>query len=656
MDASGVPPLTPSERAFEVLLAQLTAGDTGAGAAPPTAAEPLARLDAASFVRELFSRRDRYLERGRFSGIEDRAEFRTKIVGVTFESRQDVVAGLRAGDPLTLRREPENPYDSAAIAVGVGVLALGYLRREIAERLAPVIDGGAGYEAAVLDVTGGGGKSVGVNVVVRRTSAPSPRPVAEPRRDGDVRRALLGDRTPHLAQRAVVARVDAGDSMLAVMGTGRGKSFCFQDVAGRRALERGEKTLVMYPLRALANDQHAALLRTLAPLGVRVFRANGAIDAEERRALAASLADGAWDLLLATPEFARFHRAEFMRACNRPSLVVIDEAHHVFDSRHRPSYGSLGAFVREIGAPQTLALTATAGEGAFAAILRDFGIRRWIVDPTVRANLRLVDARNAKDKLAYVRTIADAGTKAILYCNSRAEATKLAERLRETHGDVVAFYHAGVGAEERLRIEAFFRSGELRVVVATSAFGEGIDLPDVRDVILYHLNFNFTEFNQQAGRAGRDGADARIHLLYGESDRRINEFILARGAPSLDVLRELYRSLRRLATEDVLRLPYEEIARILDLDRVSGATVGAAVRIFEEGGLVTCGSDDEGAYVRFSSPVGKVDLTQTTRYAEGEAERDAFARFAALALDADAASLQQIVDRPIYPDGIPLEC
>jgi single-stranded-DNA-specific exonuclease len=87
----------------------------------------------------------------------------------------------------------------------------------------------------------------------------------------------------------------------------------------------------------------------------------------------------------------------------------------------------------------------------------------------------------------------------------------------------------------------------VRVVVATSAFGEGIDLPDVRDVVLYHLNFNFTEFNQMAGRAGRDGDPARIHLLYGEGDRRINDFIIAHGSPSLAVLRELYRGMRGLA-------------------------------------------------------------------------------------------------------------
>ena len=157
-----------------------------------------------------------------------------------------------------------------------------------------------------------------------------------------------------------------------------------------------------------------------------------------------------------------------------------------------------------------------------------------------------------------------------------------------------------------------------------------------------------------AGRAGRDGIDARIHLLYGEGDRRINDFIIAHGAPSLAVLRELYRGMRGLISGDVLRMSHEDIARTLDLQMVDGTTIGAAVRIFAEGGLVDAGTDDDGRFVRFLEVAGKVDLTQTTRYAECQAEREAFERFCGIALGADAATLEQIVNRPIYPDRVPL--
>jgi len=281
-------------------------------------------------------------------------------------------------------------------------------------------------------------------------------------------------------------------------------------------------------------------------------------------------------------------------------------------------------------------------------------IERWVIDPTVRDNLRVIDARGA-DKQRYLERELDGDGKAIVYCNSRSEATKLAERLRRRFGDNVGFYHAGVPARVRAQLEDLFRAGALRLVVATSAFGEGIDLPDVRDVVLYHLNFALTEFNQQAGRAGRDGLPARIHLLYGEADRRINDFIIAQSAPSIATLRELYRGMRALASADTLRMTHEDVARTLDLDMVKGETVSTAVRIWQEAGLVDTGRDDDGRFVRFLDVGSKVDLTTTARYEEGLAEREDFEKFCALALEADAASLEQIINRPIYPNSVPLE-
>ena len=153
------------------------------------------------------------------------------------------------------------------------------------------------------------------------------------------------------------------------------------------------------------------------------------------------------------------------------------------------------------------------------------------------------------NKVDYIRRNVDPEGKAIVYCNSRTETMKVAEKLRAALGDTVAFYHAGVGAADRLQVEQYFRAGTIRVVVATSAFGEGIDLPDVRDVFLYHLNFDLTEFNQQSGRAGRDGDEARIHLLFGERDRNINDFILERDAPPLHTLRNIYRGVKGIARE-----------------------------------------------------------------------------------------------------------
>jgi hypothetical protein len=112
--------------------------------------------------------------------------------------------------------------------------------------------------------------------------------------------------------------------------------------------------------------------------------------------------------------------------------------------------------------------------------------------------------------------------------------------------------------------------------------------------------------------------------------------------------------MRGLASDDLLRMTHEDIARTLDLDMADGSTVSAALRIFAEGGLVETGTDDDGRFIRFVDLPGKVDLTQTTRFAEGEAERENFDRFCELALGADAQSLEQIINRPIYPDRVAL--
>ncbi len=626
---------------------------------PAAAPAEVAGSEDRTFLDDLFSHKSEYLVRDRFATIGAAESFYTKIVGVSFEGRQDRARGLTAGESLELVREPHNAHDPNAIAVRYGNLQLGYLQRGMAKWLAPNIDGGERYTAIVGSLTGGGERYAGVNIFVRRLRPVRAVARAEAARASvatdDLRVALIGERPEREAQRAVLARLAAGRNTLAVLGTGRGKSFCFQLPAAGGALAEGKKTLVFYPLRALANDQYAALSRRLEHFGLRILRANGSIDAEQRAELDAALDEGAWDIILTTPEFATYHRDAFARTCNRPHLVVVDEAHHLYESRHRQAYAALGELIRSLGGPQVLALTATAGDDAFREIRRALDVDAWVIDPTVRDNLHLVDARNTGDKFGYLARALGGDEKAIVYCTSRSEVTKVADRLRNRFGSSVAFYHAGVPSPERLRVEDLFRRGVVRTIVATSAFGEGIDLPDVRDVVLYHLNFNFTEFNQMAGRAGRDGLDARIHLLFGEGDRRINEYIIAKSAPSLEVLRELYRGMRSLAHLGTLRAGYEDIARTLALDMVGGETVNAAVESFVQAGLAETGSDDDGRFVRFLDVAAKVDLTKTARYAEGLAERDAFARFCALVLTADVETLEQIVNRPIYPDRVPLE-
>ena len=316
--SSQLPPPTASEAAFEAFAAAF--GSEPADAATlaeqppvPRDAPPAPSDDAGEFLAELYAKRDVYLDRDPYASIGESFGFNTKIVGVTFEGRQDLLAGMEPGQELELVRQPANAFDPNAIAVHYGRLQLGFLKKGLAARIAPIIDSGERYRAEVKHVTGGGTRSVGVNIwISRERPLPVRRAHAERAQADDVQRALLGDRPLRDAQRAVLERVASGRNTLAVLGTGRGKSLCFQLPAATGALEAGKKTIVLYPLRALANDQYEALLRRLEPLGLRIFRANGAIDAGERSALMDALDAGAWDIVCTTPEFMQFHGEKFV--------------------------------------------------------------------------------------------------------------------------------------------------------------------------------------------------------------------------------------------------------------------------------------------------------------------------------------------------------
>ena len=282
-------------------------------------------MRSTSFVERVFAKANEYAK-DRYATIGGASQFHTKLVGVSFEGRQDTIAGLRVGTDLVLERQPENQYDPNAIAVRYGALQLGFVRKEIAKHLAPLIDAGARYRARIESLTGGGEKNRGVNIYMWRDAeaslAATPSTTLRYARDDKediVRRALIGEAQPHEAQRQALERIEAGRNTLVVLGTGRGKSFCFQYPAAVRALAGGAKTLVLYPLRALANDQYEALIRKFDPLGLRIYRANGSISHDEREELFAALREGAWDIVLATPEFLEFHREEFRR--REPSVV-----------------------------------------------------------------------------------------------------------------------------------------------------------------------------------------------------------------------------------------------------------------------------------------------------------------------------------------------
>lgn len=632
---------------------------------------------AAALVDELFADADRILARGEYEGIADAESFHTKLAGVTFEGRQDVVARLEPGTPLRLVRQADNEFDSDAIAVfdPVGD-QVGFLNRRLAAVLAPQIDKGGAWEVAVSEVTGGTEEtSRGVNVLVAR--AGTSQGVLQDEEARLERRAALGELPPgelddalvraligagrlHPAQTESLRHLDAGRSCLTVMATGRGKSLIFQLHAARIALRRGEASVLVYPLRALVADQAFHLTDAFAALGLRVAVVTGESSPTGRDEVFASLADGRIAALMTTPEFLERHASRFAE-CGRVRFMVVDEAHHVGLARagHRPAYARLGDALAVLGGPTVCAVTATASDEVASAIRESLGISSVVLDPSRRDNLRVVDRRGRADKVEYVSTIAAVGQKLIVYVNSREQSVRIAQKMRDSSPALthrVAFYNGGVARAARHAIERAFRGGDLTTVVATSAFGEGVNVADVRHVALFHLPFNHVEFNQMCGRAGRDGATADVHLLFGERDGRINELVLEAGAPDLEDLRALYVALRdRAADADRGWLEVTNAELAVDVKsrrpraRLTDKGVSAGLGIFREVGLVT--GEGAGAYRRLMLlPVeGKTDLTSSVRYAEGLEEADGFAAFRRWVLDSPAEVLRRAFDRPILP-------
>ena len=480
-------------------------------------------------------------------------------------------------------------------------------------------------------------------------------------------RAIIGDRELHKSQRVVLSSLRAGNSVLAVMATGRGKSLTFQVHAACEALAHHTASLFVYPLRALIADQAFHINEALAPFGINACTLTGESAPDERRQAFAGLADGSVDIVLTTPEFLVCHAPEFA-ATGRIGFVVVDEAHHIGLSRagHRPAYVQLGSAIAQMGNPVVLALTATSDEAVTSDIDRVLPVAGHVVDDTMRTNLHVVDQRNLRNRGDYLATLVAQGEKSVIYVSSREQSVALARNLRKRvpqMAPLIGFYNAGLSRAERTRVEELFRTGAIAVLVATSAFGEGVDIPDIRNVVLFQLPYNEIEFNQMSGRAGRDGKDARVHLLFGRSDVKHNDRILQDMTPDHDVLAEVYRTLRtwqRKTPGEFFEMADGELAHIVSGTgcEITAASAACGIAVFRELGLIethVAYASGEGArMVRVKEGAGRVELTDSVRYREGLGERDIFRAFYEWVIDCDCARLEQRVSGPITPQMKPL--
>ncbi len=475
---------------------------------------------------------------------------------------------------------------------------------------------------------------------------------------------FIGDNALLPAQARALDALAQDKSCLCVMATGRGKSLIFHVHAARLALLQRRASVFVYPLRALVADQSFHIEGELAALGLCARVLTGESDSATREEVFSGLASGEVDVVLTTPEFFAIHSKRFAES-GRVGFVVIDEAHHAGTSKggDREAYQDLPRVLGELGDPTVLAVTATAATEVAQEICRLAGIDEVILDDAVRSNLLLDDSRELRDRDAALVAIASTGEKVVAYVNSREQSVVLARALRKANPELanrIAFYNAGLTRAERNRVEAAFRAGQLSCVISTSAFGEGVNLPDIRHVVLYHMPFGAVEFNQMSGRAGRDGKPATIHLMFGGRDARVNERILSSYAPGRDELVCLWRTLRALSSraqaagEATLSHTNDELLEACL--QTSGAaaleerSVSAGLAIFAELGFLELKGFGTNRRIVMTPAPERMELASSIRYLEGVRSGEQFHDFCDWVLSATPAELLGRINRPIVPN------
>ncbi len=363
------------------------------------------------------------------------------------------------------------------------------------------------------------------------------------------------------AQKQVIDTVMAGQNALAVMPTGSGKSLCYQ----LPALALPGLTLVVSPLIALMKDQVDQLNHLDLPATV----INSTVSREQQRSRLEQAIAGKIKLLYIAPE--RFQNDEFRAALARTkvSLFAVDEAHCVSLWGHdfRPDYLRLRPVLHELHSPTILALTATATPAVRKDILTQLGIEEaaQIVSGFDRSNLYL-EVREVATNAEKVRSIVELarwGSLGIVYAGTRKNVEDIHTNLRRA-GIETAAYHAGLSLQDRKAVQDRFMDASQCVIVATNAFGMGIDRSEVRFVVHADIPDSVEAYYQEIGRAGRDDNPARCLLLFSYADKWIPEFFIDSSHPPADILKYVFGKLCRSGEPEILGDAWRKLSATKD--------------------------------------------------------------------------------------------
>ena len=381
-----------------------------------------------------------------------------------------------------------------------------------------------------------------------RTSTPTATPGSRPPRPArptdltDLLRTCFGFPSFRPYQEDVCRAAAAGTDVLLVMPTGAGKSLCYQ----LPGVARGGTTLVVSPLIALMEDQVAQLVKR----GFAAERIHSGRDRADSRRACREYLDGELDFLFIAPERLKVPGFPAMLARRKPTLIAVDEAHCISQWGHdfRPEYRMLGERLPELRPAPIIALTATATPTVQDDIVKELRLESPMrsIHGFRRTNIGVeVAAKNPGERAEVVRRLLGdpAQRPAIVYAPTRKEADALAKALSKQRIRAAA-YHAGLTTSVRDDVQSRFLGSALDVIVATTAFGMGIDKPNVRTVLHTALPASLEGYYQEIGRAGRDGAPSRAVLLQSFVDTKTHEFFFDRDYPAPEVIAKIQKAIR----------------------------------------------------------------------------------------------------------------